>query len=144
MSDHEIEISITRHFDAAPADVFAAWIEPALFARWFGTEGTVVDDVVMDPTPGGQWSARMIVGEGAAIGWHGSYVEVDAPHRLVLTLSDRPGDEFEVVTVLLDEDAGGTAMTFTQAGGHVPPEFLEQTTEGWRSFFDDLAALVTS
>jgi len=93
----------------------------------------------MDLRTGGDWSARMILGNGTEIGWHGSYFEVDAPHRLVLSLSDRPGDQFERVTVDLKKVEGGTEMMFTQSGGNMPPENYAQAEEGWQSFFDDLS-----
>jgi hypothetical protein len=64
---------------------------------------------------------------------------VEAPHRLVLSLSDRPGKEFERVSVVLKEVLAGTEMTFTQSGGHMPPENYAKAEEGWRSFFDDLS-----
>ena len=98
----------------------------------------------MDLRIGGDWSARMILGNGAEIGWHGSYLEVEAPHRLVLSLSDRPGDQFERVTVELKEVADGTEMTFTQAGGNMPAENYARAEEGWRSFFDDLSKGLSS
>jgi uncharacterized protein YndB with AHSA1/START domain len=132
-------LSITRTFDASPEAVFAAWTDPAEFGRWFGTGATTVEDVSIDLRVGGGWCARMIIGDGTAIGWHGSYLEVDAPHRLVLSLSDRPGDQYERVTVDLTAVEGGTEMTFTQSGGNMPPENYAQAEEGWRSFFDDLA-----
>ena len=81
----------------------------------------------------------MILGDGTEIGWHGSYLELDEPRRLVLSLSDRSGDQFERVTVDLKEVGGGTEMTFTQSGGNMPPENYAQAEAGWRSFFDDLA-----
>jgi uncharacterized protein YndB with AHSA1/START domain len=135
-------ISITRTFDAPPETVFEAWTSPAEFGRWFGTESTAVEDVRMDLRVGGDWSARMILGDGTEIGWHGTYLEVEAPHRLVLSLSDRPGDQFERVSVQLKDVEGGTEMTFTQSGGHMPPENYAKAEEGWRSFFDDLAAVL--
>lgn len=139
MTDETTYISITRTFAASPEDVFDVWTSPARFGRWFGTESTAVEDVRMDLRVGGEWSARMILGDGAEIGWHGTYLEVDAPRRLVLSLSDRPGDQFERVTVDLTKIEGGTEMTFTQSGGNMPPENYAQAEEGWRSFFDDLA-----
>ncbi len=139
MTDRAPDISITRTFNASPKAVFEAWTDPAAFGRWFGTEGTAVEDVSMDLQVGGGWSARMILGDGTEIGWHGSYLELDAPHRLVLSLSDRPGDQFERVTVDLKEVDGGTEMTFTQTGGHMPPENYAQAEAGWRAFFDDLS-----
>jgi uncharacterized protein YndB with AHSA1/START domain len=138
MTEQDPYISITRTFDASPEAVFEAWTNPTEFGRWFGTESTSVEDVRMDLRVGGEWSARMILGDGTEIGWHGSYLEVDAPHRLVLSLSDRPGNEFERVSVVLKGVQAGTEMTFTQSGGHMPPENYAKAEEGWRSFFDDL------
>jgi uncharacterized protein YndB with AHSA1/START domain len=138
VTDHAPYISITRTFSASPETVFEAWTTPASFARWFGTAATAVEDVSMDLRVGGDWSARMVLGNGMEIGWHGSYLELDAPHRLVLSLSDRPGDQFERVTVELKAVEGGTEMTFTQTGDNMPPENYAQAEEGWRTFFDDL------
>ena len=94
----------------------------------------------MDPKVGGAWKARMLLPDGNEISWHGSYQEVDVPYRLVMTMSDRPGDQFELVTVELKPVGTGTEMTFTQTGGNMPPENYAQAEEGWRSFFDDLEA----
>jgi uncharacterized protein YndB with AHSA1/START domain len=139
MIDPKPNISIIRKFNALPEAVFEAWTNPAEFGRWFGTESTAVKDVSMDLRVGGSWSARMILGDGSEIGWHGSYLEVDPPNHLVLSLSDRPGDQFEQVSVDLKKIEDGTEMTFTQSGGHMPPENYAQAEEGWRSFFEDLA-----
>ena len=139
IANQDTYISITRTFDAPPDAVFAAWTTPTQFGRWFGTESTKVEDVSMDVRVGGDWKARMILPDGNEIGWHGSYQEVEAPSRLVMTLSDRPGDQFELVTVELRSVGGGTEMTFTQSGGNMPPENYAQAEDGWRSFFDALA-----
>ncbi len=120
--------------------MFRAWTTPAVFGRWFGTASTTVEDVSMDLKVGGAWKARMLLPDGNEIGWHGSYQEVDVPNRLVMTLSDRPGDQFELVTVELKRVGAGTEMTFTQSGGNMPPENYAQAEEGWRTFFDDLEA----
>src|ERR1700679_2203217 len=110
MTERDPYISITRTFDASPEAVFEAWTSPTEFGRWFGTEATSVQDVHMDLRVGGDWSARMVLGDGTEIGWHGSYLVVDAPHRLVLSLSDRPGDQFERVSVVLTEVEAGPEM----------------------------------
>jgi len=137
-------ISITRTFDAPRERVFDAWTDPARFAHWFGGAGTTVEDVSMDVRPGGGWRARMVLDGGSEIPWRGVYQEVDRPSRLVLTLTDRPGDEFELVTVVLKEVEGGTEMTFTQEGGHMPPSQYAQAEQGWRAFFDAMAEVLAS
>jgi uncharacterized protein YndB with AHSA1/START domain len=135
-------ITITRTFAAPPERVFAAWTDPSQFAHWFGGAATTVEDVSMDVRPGGAWRARMVLEGGATeIPWRGTYQEVDRPSRLVLTLTDRPGDDYELVTVVLKEVGGGTEMTFTQEGGHLPAEQYQQAEEGWRGFFDTMASL---
>jgi uncharacterized protein YndB with AHSA1/START domain len=144
-SENRPEVSITRTFDAAPAAVFASWTEPERFAQWFGGAGVTVTDVVMDVRTGGEWHARMVLGGGAGdIPWRGAYLEVDPPHRLVFTLADRPGNEFERVTVDLTEIDGKTEMVFTQSGGHMDAEGYAQAEEGWRAFFVDLDASLVS
>jgi uncharacterized protein YndB with AHSA1/START domain len=139
-TDDTLGISITRTFDAPRTAVFAAWTDPAQFRHWFGGAGTTVEDVEMDVRPGGAWSARMILGDGSEIPWRGTYQQVETPERLVLTLTDRPGEDYELVTVVLADVNGRTEMTFTQVGGHLPPEQYARVEEGWESFFDDLAA----
>jgi uncharacterized protein YndB with AHSA1/START domain len=139
MTDETPYISIIRTFAASPEAVFEAWTSPEQFGRWFGTEAAAVDDVVMDLRVGGEWRARMILGDGVEIGWHGSYLEIDAPHRLVLSLSDRPGNQFERLTVEITKVDGGAEMAFTQSGSNMPPEDYAQAEEGWRSFFEELS-----
>jgi uncharacterized protein YndB with AHSA1/START domain len=137
-TDQAAYITITRTFNASPGAVFEAWTTPDTFGHWFGTAATEVRDVSMDLRIGGEWSALMILGDGMEIGWHGSYIEVDAPHRLVFSLSDRPGDQYEQVTVALKAVEHGTEMIFTQTGGNMPTENYAQAEEGWRTFFEDL------
>lgn len=136
-------ISITRRLVAPPEAVFAAWTEPDRFAYWFGGAGTSVDQVSMDVRTGGSWRARMVLGDAATeIPWRGTYVEVEPPWRLVFTLTDRPGDQFELVTIVLSQVGRGTEMRFTQTGGHMDEAGYRQAEEGWRAFFDDLHALL--
>ena len=139
MTDETPYVSITRTFAASPEEVFEAWTAQRNSAAGSARSPPPWRTSGWTCASGGEWSARMILGEGVEIGWHGSYLEVDAPNRLVLSLSDRPGDQFERVTVALTKVDGGTEMTFTQSGSHVPPENYARLEEGWRSFFDDLS-----
>jgi uncharacterized protein YndB with AHSA1/START domain len=133
-------ISITRVF-AAPRDrVWQEWTEPERFADWFGgAEAEIpLETVSMDVRPGGAWKLTMYAEPGRRrIDWHGEYVEVEPPERLVLTLSDEPqGDGYALVTVVLS-DLGGdrTEMAFEQTGP-LPPELVDAAKQGWGVFFD--------
>jgi uncharacterized protein YndB with AHSA1/START domain len=61
------------------------------------------------------------------------------PERLVFTVSDRPGDDYELVTVdLVDLGDGRTEMLFEQRGSMLPAQY-ERAKEGWGAFFDRIA-----
>jgi uncharacterized protein YndB with AHSA1/START domain len=133
-------IDITRLFDAPRELVFKAWTEPARFAEWFGgREAAVpVESVSMDVRPGGSWRATMHAGE-TEIAWRGEYREVVPPERLVLTLTDQPGEERDVITVTLTDVGGKTEMVFHQDGRYLSAEQRPQTKAGWAAFFEVLA-----
>jgi uncharacterized protein YndB with AHSA1/START domain len=137
-------IAIIRVFDAPREDVWREWTEPERFADWFGgSEAEVpVSSVSMDVRDGGTWRATMFAGPGRReIQWKGEYREVVAPERLVLTISDQPGDDDgELLTVVLtDLGDGRTEMRFQQRGGMSPEEY-ERAGAGWTTFFDRMAA----
>jgi uncharacterized protein YndB with AHSA1/START domain len=78
--------------------------------------------------------------DGVESRWEGVYREVDEPARLVLTISDQPGEEaHELVTVVFtDLGDGRTEMRFEQRGT-LSRELYERSLEGWSSFFDRIA-----
>jgi uncharacterized protein YndB with AHSA1/START domain len=133
-----IGISLTRVFDAAREIVWREWTEPERFADWFGGPECEVplDSVVMEVRPGGALRAIMFAPpDRREIRWKGEYQEVVEPERLVFTISDQPGQRYEVVTVVLsDLGDGRTEMTFEQRG-HLSPEQYGYTEQGWGTFF---------
>jgi uncharacterized protein YndB with AHSA1/START domain len=137
-------ITMTRVFDAPRERVWREWTEPERFADWYGgAEAEVpVSSVSMDVRPGGAWRATMFAGPNRhEIQWAGEYREVVEPERLVLTVTDRPGeDEYDVLTVILTELGDGrTEMHFKQRGGHMPAAGYERAMQGWGVFFDRMA-----
>jgi uncharacterized protein YndB with AHSA1/START domain len=135
-------IAITRIFDAPRERVWQEWTEPERFADWFGgVEAEVpLSTVAMDVRPGGSWRATMFAGATRhEIHWKGEYQEVVEPERLVFTVSDRPDEQYELVTVVLtDLGDGRTEMQFEQRGS-LPPEMYERAGQGWSTFFDRVA-----
>jgi uncharacterized protein YndB with AHSA1/START domain len=135
-------ITMNRFFDAPRERVWREWVEPARFADWFGgTEAEIPPSTVsMDVRPGGAWRATMYAGpERREIHWKGEYREVVEPERLVFTVSDQPGDAYELVIVVLrDLGRGRTEMLFEQRGGMSAAEY-ERAGQGWSRFFDRIA-----
>lgn len=132
--------TVTRRFAATPEAVFDAWVTPASFAIWWGGSAVQVplDSLSLDPRPGGSWKATLVMGDMPHFHFHGEYVEVDRPHKLVMTMTDEPGDEREILTVTFTAIDGGTEMAFSQTGGHLTPEQYEGTTAGWEMAFAEL------
>lgn len=142
------DIAIIRVFDAPRELVWREWTEPERFADWFGGPSTDIplDTVTMDVRPGGPWRLTMFAEPGRRrIDWHGEYLEVDAPRRLVFSVSDQPeGSRYAFVTVVLNDLRDGrTEMRFEQRGGP-PPEAMEAAKQGWSGFFDRIAERLRS
>ncbi len=79
------EIHITRTFDAPAALVFEAWTTPAFVRRWWGFESSPLIVCDIDLRAGGAWRYVTREPDGAELGWHGTFLEIDPPHRLVST-----------------------------------------------------------
>ena len=143
-------IEIVRVFDAPRELVYAAWTEGARFAQWFGEHGSSIplDEVEMDPRPGGRWRAMMHVpGEGEdggvlRIPFQGTFLETVPPERVAMSVGDGPDQpETEILTaVFRDLGDGRTEMTFTQRGGNLPADEYSRALRGELIFFDRLAA----
>ena len=139
-------IVIVRVFDAPRELVFKAWTEPERFVTWFGEHGSSIplEQMSMDPRPGGAWSAVMIHGpERIEIPFSGKFREVTEPEVVELTLVDPTDPESGHVEVLRAEfrDLGDdrTEMTFTQRGGNLPSDEYSRAMRGSLIFFDRLA-----
>ena len=131
--------SLTRIFDAPRERVWREWTEPAAFADWYGGAQAEIplSSVSMDVRPGGAWRATMYFGpDRREIRWKGEYREVVEPERLVFTVSDRPGDEYELVTVVLTDLGDGRTEMRLEQRGHMTDEQYGATQRGWGGFFD--------
>ena len=130
-------------FDAPRERVWQEWTEPERFADWFGGPEAEIplETVTMDVRPGGAWGATMFFGpDRRVILWKGEYLEAVAPERLVLTFSNPPDADYELVTVVLNDlGALRSEMLFEQRG-HMRPEEYDRTKEGWAVFFDRMEA----
>jgi len=111
----DVEIVITRLFDAPRHLVFEAMTKPEHIVRWWGRlgEGYSVPVCEVDLRPGGAWRHvnRHPGGEAA---FHGVYREIAPPERLVYTEIFEPFEDApSLVTMSLTEEQGKTRLTVT-------------------------------
>jgi len=109
------QIRLTRLFNAPRELVFEAMTRPEHVAKWWGClgEGYSVPVCEIDLRVGGRWRFvnRHPKGEAA---FHGEYLEIDPPARVVFTeiFEDFP-DSPSVVTSELIDEGGKTRLVAT-------------------------------
>jgi uncharacterized protein YndB with AHSA1/START domain len=137
--------SVTRTISAPRELVFEALTRPEHFAVWFGTAAVAVpqETLTMDVRPGGAFRAVMHLPDGNLINWAGTYVAVDPPSHMAMTLTDQPDDDaglpvvFDLVTV-----DGGTELTVRQDRADFSDEQVAATIAGYNAFLDDIEKVV--
>jgi uncharacterized protein YndB with AHSA1/START domain len=137
--------SVTRTLAAPRELVFEAITRPEHFAVWFGTAQVEVpqETLSMDVRPGGAFRAVMHLPDGNLIHWSGTYLAVDPPSHLAMTLTDQPGED-PGLPVLFDLDAvdGGTQLTIRQDRSDFSDEQVAATIAGYNAFIDDMVDVV--
>ncbi|WP_448721076.1 SRPBCC domain-containing protein [Microbacterium natoriense] len=97
-------IRTTRDFQATPAQLMRAHLDPELYARWVGPNGTAVVFDVWDARTGGSWRMRS-TGEGDEYSFHGSFHDV-TEDRIVQTFTWDAMPESVSLETLWFEDLG--------------------------------------
>jgi uncharacterized protein YndB with AHSA1/START domain len=110
----DLEVVISRTFDAPRRLVFDAWTRPEHVPRWMlGPEGWSMPVCEIDLRPGGGWHFVWRKSDGTEMGMRGQYREVVPPERLVYTESWGPEWPETVNTLVLTEEEGRTAAVLT-------------------------------
>lgn len=110
----ERELVVTRTFDAPPRIVFEAWTRAELFQRWWVPKsiGLTLLSCDMDVRVGGKY--RLVFqASPQPMAFHGTYLEVTPPSRLVWT-NEEAGGSGQVTTVTFEEQAGKTLLVMRE------------------------------
>ena len=106
----ERELVVTRTVDAPPRIVFEAWTRAELFQRWWVPKsiGLTLLSCEMDVRVGGKY--RLVFHAAPEpMAFHGTYLEVTPPSRLVWT-NEEAGGSGQVTTVTFEEKTGKTLV----------------------------------
>ena len=107
------EILISRVFNAKASIVFEAVTKPEHIRRWWAprSRGEMLTCEV-DFEVGGKWRYTMRASSGFEIGFSGTFLEIQAPTKMVRTeIFDPFPDSVSTGTMLLVESGGQTKMT---------------------------------
>ncbi|MGK5441041.1 SRPBCC family protein [Micromonospora sp. URMC 105] len=106
------EVVLTRVLDAPRELVWAAHTEAAHLARWWGRGNPL--DVEIDLRVGGRYRFVEHAPDGNAYAFHGEFLQIEAPERIVQTFEfeGAPG-QVAVETLVFTEQDGRTVVTGT-------------------------------
>lgn len=135
---------ITRAYDFPVADVFRAWSDPKLKARWFaGSVDALGNGYELDFQVGGREVNRGGPPGGPVYTFCAQFCDIVDLQRIVYTSEMLAGDtriSVTLATAEFHESAGGTQLVFTEQGAFLDGnETAEQREEGTRSLLDALA-----
>ena len=112
----DLEIAMTRVFDAPRHLVFDAMTQPQHVKRWFGCAEFALPVCEIDLRVGGAYRFTMRTPDGVDSTLQGAYSEVVRPERVVFTERfSMPGftsDEYQVTSTFV-ERGGKTTLTTT-------------------------------
>jgi len=139
------EVVVTRTINAPPHIVFEAWTQAALFQRWWVPKsfGLKLLSCELDVRVGGTY--RLVFqASPEPMAFHGRYIEVVPPSRLVWT-NEEAGDNGQVTTVTFEEKAGKTLVVMHDL--YPSKEALDEgigSTGGMDETFNQLDELLAS
>lgn len=125
----DLELVVTRIFDAPPATVFEAWSRPELFRRWWmpkSVSGVSLISCDMDVRTGGKYRLEFSAGGSNTMAFYGKYLDVVPNERIVWTNDE--GEEGAVTTVTFGDRGGRTLLTFHEV--YPSKEALEEALQG--------------
>lgn len=140
---------IKRTYDAPVAEVFRAWDDPILKARWFaGSADALGAGYELDFRVGGREVNRGGPPGGPVYTYESEFRDIVPEQRIVYTnemYADESRISVSVATVLFRSQDARTQLVFTEQGvfldGH---DTVAQREEGTRSLLDSLAAILKS
>ncbi|HYY32177.1 MAG TPA: SRPBCC family protein [Gaiellaceae bacterium] len=128
---------VERTYEAPPAQVFAAWAEPAAKARWFKGTDEAPDEYELEFRIGGREINRSAGPDGQLYTYEARYADILPDERIVYTYDmyrDETRISVSLATVELESNGAGTKLTYTEQGafldGEDKPEYRERGTGG--------------
>jgi uncharacterized protein YndB with AHSA1/START domain len=143
------ELVVTRTINAPPHIVFEAWTNAELFQRWWVPKSFALEllSCELDVRVGGAY--RLVFrhpGDPEPMAFHGRYLEVRPPSRLVWT-NEETGSAGQVTTVTFGERNGQTQLVVHDlyASTEALDEAISSGSISWNDdTFDQLDELLAS
>jgi uncharacterized protein YndB with AHSA1/START domain len=141
----ETELTVSRTFNAPARIVFEAWTKPELMKRWWvpKSAGMELLSCEQDVRVGGTYRLVFRHGASGTMAFHGKYLEVVPPSRLVWT--NEESADGSVTTLTFEEKDGKTLLVMHER--YPSKEALEAmagAADGISESFDQLDELLVA
>jgi uncharacterized protein YndB with AHSA1/START domain len=134
-------LTMKRRLNATPAEVYRAWTEAELLARWFGPENVTAQSAEIDARVGGRYRIVLLGTDGELHQVSGTYREVVENERLVFDWAwiSTP-ERVSRVTVTFKPDGDVTILTLLHEQ-FFDTDAATRHTRGWTGSMDKLERL---
>ena len=136
---NDLEVVITREFEAPIALVFDVLTKPEHVTRWFAPFTCAVTECSIDLRVGGDYHIVFVTEDGVECSFRGTYLEIERPTRIVDTWLFEGWPEADAVeSVDLLEAHGVTKLTMTLAFRDRAGRDHMNTHDGQEDSFDKM------
>jgi uncharacterized protein YndB with AHSA1/START domain len=110
----KLEVTVTRVFDAPRELLYKVFTDPKHKAIWWRCNTVTNTSIQMDVRLGGAWRIIQKGEDGKEFAFHGKYLEVIPPEKIVNTseFEDMPGHIITETTTFIEQE-GKTKLTIT-------------------------------
>ena len=141
----DLEILVTREFDAPIELVFDVLTKPEHLGKWFAPFQDKMTVCDIDLRVGGSYHQVFVTPDGRECSFRGTYLEIEPPTRIVDTWSFEGWPDAEAVeTIELRETNGVTTLTNRLAFRDQAGRDHMDKTDGFEDSFDKLETYLRS
>lgn len=148
MAESQGSLMMVRMIKAPIADVFKAWTDPKLFARFMGSDEWIAGTTEMDPRVGGKYRFEVHDPKGGPPHvTSGEYLEIVPNRRIVKTwIYSGPMKQFEGAVTRLTVELRVVRPDCTELTlkheDQPNAAYSESTREGWTGCLDQLEKML--
>ena len=135
------QLRLEKVIAAAPARVFAVFVDGQQLPLWFGPVGFTASGLEFDAVEGTDYRIAMQPPEGDSFHIGGRFRSVDAPRRLTFTFvyeEPDPDDQETLVTVTFEPAEHGDTRIVLDQGPFRTAERLALHRDGWTDTLERL------
>lgn len=151
MTDETYEMTISRYFDAPPALVYQAFVDPSQMAQWFGPLAFHVPlrSIEVDARTGGHWKLTMVNNDQPEMASpvNSTLVEV-VENELIVGVEVAQGfpgmEDGTEITLRLEFHAEGDGTRLELRQGPFPALMKDLSETGWNQSLYKLDALLAT